>query len=134
MTNKKDMNNTDKKYTFNESAVESTPSQAMQVGIRMQQGEHTGQPIYSNFTSVQGGQGVVFVDFGFLEPQAMQALARMTQSGDKVPETIGARMACRMAISLDAAANLNRQLNQLLHPKSTKVPDMAQNEDAVILQ
>ena len=114
---------TDEKETQNESQTETTQPQALQVGIRMQQGEHTGQPIYSNFTAVQGGQGVIFVDFGFLEPQAMQALAKMTQSGDKVPETIGARMSSRMAISVDAAANLNRQLSQLLRPKAAKEAD-----------
>ena len=117
---------TDEKETKNESQTESTQPQALQVGIRMQQGEHAGQPIYSNFTAVQGGQGVVFVDFGFLEPQAMQALAKMTQAGDKVPETIGARMSCRMAISADAAANLNRQLSQLLRPKAAKAADVEQ--------
>ena len=120
----------DEKETQNESQIESTQPKALQVGIRMQQGEHTGQPIYSNFTAVQGGQGVVLVDFGFLEPQAMQALARMTQAGEKVPETIGARMSCRMAISVDAAANLNRQLNQLLRPKTAKVADDEQSSTA----
>ena len=125
---------TDEKETQNESQTEATQPQALQVGIRMQQGEHTGQPMYSNFTAVQGGQGVVFVDFGFLEPQAMQTLARMTQSGEKVPETIGARMSCRMAISADAAANLNRQLSQLLRPKAAKTPDAEKNEDDLTLQ
>ena len=114
---------TDEKETQNESQAESTQPQALQVDIRMQQGEHTGQPIYSNFTAVQGGQGVVFVDFGFLEPQAMQALAKMTQSGEKAPETIGARMSSRVALSVDAAANLNRQLNQLLRPQTAKAVD-----------
>ncbi|PXW83905.1 hypothetical protein C8R34_12543 [Nitrosomonas sp. Nm84] len=33
-----------------------------------------------HITSVQGREGVVFVD-GFFEPQALQSLARMTQSG-----------------------------------------------------
>ena len=82
---------TDEKETQSKNQVESTQPQALQVGIRMQQGEHTGQPIYSNFTAVHGGQGVVLVDFGFVEPQAMQALARMTKSGEKMPETIGAK-------------------------------------------
>ena len=121
---------TEEKKTQSDNEVESTQPQPLQVGIRMQQGEHTGQPIYSNFTAVQGGQGVVFVDFGFLEPQAMQTLARLSQSGEKVPETIGARMACRMAISVDAAANLNRQLNQLLRPKAVKaMTDAEQGAD-----
>ena len=125
---------TDEKETKNDNEAETTKPQSLQVGIRMQQGEHTGQPIYSNFTAVQGGQGVVFVDFGFLEPQAMQTLARMTQSGEKVPETIGARMSCRMAISADAAANLHRQLSQLLQPKPAKTPDTAKNVDDLTLQ
>lgn len=114
--------------------VESAKPHAVQVGIRMQQGEHTGQPIYANFTAVQGGQGVVFVDFGFLEPQALQSLARMTQSAEKAPETIGARMSSRMAISVDAAANLARQLNQLLQPKAAKATntDVEKEEDVTL--
>ena len=125
---------TDKVETQSESKVESTQPHAIQVGVRIQQGEHTGQPIYANFTAVQGGQGVVFVDFGFLEPQALQSLARMTQSGEKAPETIGARMSSRMVISIDAAANLARQLNQLLQPKALKATDanMEKLEDVTL--
>lgn len=120
---------TDKTETHSESELESDQSQSLKVGIRMQQGEHTGQPIYSNFTAVQGGQGVVLVDFGFLDPKAMQEIARLKQSGGKVPETIGARMSSRLAISIDAAANLNRQLNQLLRPKVAKAQDVEQSVD-----
>jgi len=80
----------------------------------MQQGEQTGQPIYSNFSVVHPGQGVVFVDFGFLDSQTIQAINRMAQSGD-TSQTANARMSCRMAISLDAANQLARQLNQLLN-------------------
>lgn len=98
--------------------AEVAQSQAMQVNIRMQQGEHTGQPLYSNFVSVQGGQGVVIVDFGFLDPQTINALNRLARSGEKVPDTIGARMSCRMAISVEAARNLSQQLNQLLQRKT----------------
>lgn len=90
----------------------------MKVNIRMQQGEHTGQPIYSNFTSVHGGQGVVMIDFGFLDPQTIDTLNRLARSGEKAPETVGARMSCRMAISIEAASNLTQQLNQLLQRKT----------------
>ena len=60
-----------------ETKSDDAQPQARQVKISMQQGEHTGQPIYSNLTSTQGGQGVVLVDFGFLDPQTMHALNRM---------------------------------------------------------
>jgi hypothetical protein len=100
------------------SKTDVTQSHPMQVNIRMQQGEHTGQPLYSNFSSVQGGQGVVIVDFGFLDPQTISALNRMARSGEKAPDTVGARMSCRMALSIEAANNLTQQLNQLLHKKT----------------
>jgi len=124
----------DEKEIQSETKVESTQPHSVQVGVRMQQGEHTGQPIYANFTAVQGGQGVVFVDFGFLEPQALNSLAQMTQAGKQVPETIAARMSSRMAISVDAAANLSRQLNQLLQPKPATAPDVeaAKTEDVTL--
>lgn len=101
-----------------ENKINSSEPPAMQVNIRMQQGEHTGQPLYSNFTSVQNGQGVVIVDFGFLDPQTINALNRLARSGEKASETVGARMSCRMALSIEAANNLAQQLNQLFQRKA----------------
>ncbi|TXI17896.1 MAG: hypothetical protein E6Q62_07985 [Nitrosomonas sp.] len=102
----------------NELQAEATKSQSTQINIRMQQGEHTGQPLYSNFTSVQSGQGVIIVDFGFLDPQTIHAVNRLARSGEKIPETVGARMSCRLAISVEAANSLAQQLNQLFHKKT----------------
>ena len=99
------------------SAEVAQQPQSMQVNIKMQQGEHAGQPIYSNFTAVQSGSGAVIVDFGFLDPQTINALNRMAQSGEK-KQTVNARMSCRMAISVETASQLSRQLNQLLHSHS----------------
>ncbi|SFE95316.1 DUF3467 domain-containing protein [Nitrosomonas sp. Nm166] len=102
----------------NENRTFFAGPQAMQVNIKMQHGEHTGQPLYSNFASVQAGQGVVIVDFGFLDPQIIHALNRLARSGEKMPDTVNARMSSRMAISIDAASNLSQQLNQLLQKKT----------------
>lgn len=90
---------------------------ALQVNIRMQSGEHTGQPIFSNLTSVQASQGVVMIDFGFIDPQTIQALSRLTQSNEKAPDTISAKMSCRMVVSVEAASQLAQQLGQLFHKK-----------------
>ncbi|PTQ78804.1 hypothetical protein C8R26_101120 [Nitrosomonas oligotropha] len=109
---------TDNNDAQKEIKIDPVGAQPMQVNIRMQQGEHTGQPLYSNFTSVQGGQGVVIVDFGFLDPQTINALNRLARSGEKAPEAVGARMSCRMAISVEAATNLAHQLNQLFQRKA----------------
>lgn len=92
-------------------------AKAVQVSIRMQSGEHAGQPIYSNLTSVQASQGTVMIDFGFIDPQMIQALGRLAQSGEKAPDTINAKMSCRMVISVEAAKQLAQQLNQLFYKK-----------------
>jgi|CXWL01.1.fsa_nt_gi hypothetical protein len=109
---------TEKNNMPTETKRDETQPQALQVKISMQPGEQTGQPIYSNLTSAQGGQGLVLVDFGFLEPQTMHALNRMVSSGEKLPGPINARMSCRMAISIDAANQLAQQLNLLLGQKT----------------
>ena len=91
---------------------------ALQVKVAMQGGGQTEQPVYSNLTSVQNGQGVVMVDFGFMDPQTMQLLNQKIAAGEKVSDTINAKMSCRMALGIDAAKQLSRQLNQLLGLKT----------------
>lgn len=99
------------------AAEDSRPTaagQTVSVAIRLQSVDHSEQPVFANFTTVQTASGVVFIDFGFLEPQTMAALARLGQPGAKIPEAIGGNLACRMALSLETTASLANQLNQLL--------------------
>ena len=86
----------------------------LQLGLRLQPVDASDQPLFSNFTVVQGAPGVVFVDFGFLEPAALPGLARLAKSGGKMPESINGKLACRVVLGLDAAAQLTRQLEQHL--------------------
>jgi hypothetical protein len=96
----------------------ATPSaeaqRGLQLGLRLQPVDASDQPLFSNFTVVQGAPGVVFVDFGFLEPAALPGLARLAKSGGKMPESINGKLACRVVLGLDAAAQLTRQLEQHL--------------------
>jgi len=100
-------------------------TQRVQLGMRLQPMNNSDQPIFSNFTMVQGAPGTVFVDFGFLEPSVMPALARQVRSGGKVPEAIDGRLACRVALGLDAAAQLAQQLNQHLRSVQAQVQQAA---------
>lgn len=101
---------------------------ALQVKVVMQGGEQAEQPVYSNLTSVQNGQGVVMVDFGLMDPQTVQLLNQKIASGEKVPNTIDAKMSCRMAVSIDAANQLSQQLNQLLGLKPNVQQQATQQE------
>lgn len=106
------------KDMLDESKNEITQPQAKRVNIRLQQGEHNGQPIYSNFTSVHIGQGIVMVDFGFLDPQTINTLNQMIKAGERTPTAIDAKMSYRVAVSIDAAVHLVQQLNQILDKKA----------------
>ncbi|MBP9804817.1 MAG: hypothetical protein KBE22_07935 [Candidatus Accumulibacter sp.] len=101
-------------------------AQTVSLAIRLQPVEHSEQPVFANFTTVQTGSGVVFIDFGFLEPQTMAMLARLGQPGVKIPEAIGGNLACRMALSLETTANLANQLTQLLRNATAAQAQRAQ--------
>lgn len=107
----------DDKNILTQDKDEMAQSATKQVSIRMSPGEHTGQSLYSNFASVNGGQGVVIVDFGFLDSQNLNSLNRVTRSGEALPDAINGKMSSRMAISIDTAHHLSQQLNQLLSTK-----------------
>ena len=97
---------------------DAVQSQAGRVRVNMLQGQHSVQPMYSNLTSVQSGQGVTFVDFGFIDQQGMITLNRLMQSGEKQGGDVSAKMSCRIALSAEAAAQLANQLNQLFSRKA----------------
>lgn len=97
-----------------EGKASSGGGQQLQLGIRLQAVEHSDQPVFANFTMVQGAPGMVFVDFGFLEPAALPSVIRAAQKGGKVPEAINGKLSARLVLGLDAAAQLAQQLQQHL--------------------
>ena len=119
---------TDNSDTQAGNTADAPRQQALQINVKMQQNEHTSQPIYAKFTTVQSGQRVIIVDFGFVDPQLITTLNRMARSGEKTPDTIDATMSCRIALSIETANQLAQQLNQLFHTKSEpKAPAAQQN-------
>lgn len=125
----------DDKNILTQDKDEMTQSATKPISIRMSPGEQTGQPIYSNFASVNAGQGVVIVDFGFLDSQNLNTLNRVTRSGEALPDAINGKMSSRMAISIDTAHHLSQQLNQLLRTKpSAAVAQGQQSATDSVLQ
>lgn len=96
------------------AALEAEDPRRLMVGVRFHPATPAEQRLYSNFTLVQRERGAVFVDFGFVEPSGLSAVLRAAQAGSKAPEEIGGQLACRVALSIEAAAQLAQQLNQLL--------------------
>jgi hypothetical protein len=100
--------------------AEETKEQAKQdpktvgLNIRLQPVDNADQPVLANFTRLNGAPGMVFVDFGFLEPAALSALSRLALSGGKIPETLTGKLAVRVALGYDTLAALHQQLGQVV--------------------
>lgn len=86
----------------------------VQVGIRLAPSESSAQPVLCNFSGVTNAGGLVLVEFGFLEPGGLNAVAQAARSGSNPPDQIGGQRICRLALPPDTAAQLAQQLNQLL--------------------
>ena len=89
-------------------------AQTVGLNVRLAPVGNSDQPVLANFTRLNGAPGMVFVDFGFLEPAALSALSRLAQSGGKIPETLTGKLAVRVALGYDTLAALHQQLGQVM--------------------
>lgn len=86
------------------------------------------QPIVANYTALNVAPGMVFVDFGFIEPGMLSALPRMAREGGKLPESINGKLAARVALGYDALAQLHQQLGRVLAGLSEAASKAAQRK------
>lgn len=91
---------------------ETAPSKG--VNVQLVPSGQSDQPIFANLTSVHPSEGFALVDFGFVEPAALNALSRLAGSGKKMPERLNGRLAARVALSYGSLAALHRQLGGVL--------------------
>ena len=93
---------------------EKQESKSVGLNIRLAPVDNADQPVLANFTRLNGAPGMVFVDFGFLEPAALASLSRLAQSGGKIPESLNGKLAVRVALGYDTLAALHQQLGQVI--------------------
>ena len=96
------------------SSAPATREKSVGLNIRLAPINNSDQPTFANVTRVNGAPGVVFIDFGFLEPSALAALSQVVRSGGKFPENLNGKLAVRVALGFDTLAALNLQLRQVV--------------------
>jgi hypothetical protein len=84
------------------------------VNIQLVPSGQSDQPILANFTTLHPSSGVALIDFGFLDPGALNALTQMARSGKKMPERMNGRLGARVALPYDTLAQLHQQLSRVL--------------------
>jgi hypothetical protein len=84
------------------------------IGVRLVPTGDSDLPTLANFARVQMSASGVLVDFGFIEPAGLDALARTARAGGKMPEAVNGRLAGRYALTPDALVALHQQLGQAI--------------------
>ena len=97
-----------------QGAGQESTDRRVQVGIRLAPSEPSTQPVLCNFSGVTNAGGLLLLEFGFIEPGGLNAVAKAARSGGNPPDAIGGQRICRLALLPDTAAQLAQQLNQLL--------------------
>lgn len=97
------------------AGTEAAPAAAAQgVNVQLVPAGQSDQPVLSNFTLVHPSSGVALIDFGFLDPGALNAISQLARSGKKIPERLNGRLGARVALPYDALANLHQQIGRVL--------------------
>jgi hypothetical protein len=96
------------------AAEPAKKKQAAGMGVRLAPDGDSDQPVVANYTTLNVSPGIVFVDFGFLEPGMLAALPRVAKAGGKMPERLNGKLAVRVAMGYDAMAKLHQQLGRVL--------------------
>src|SRR5262245_15216938 len=104
----------DERKKDEEKTAEAAPAAAaaQNVNIQLVPSGQSDQPVLSNFTVVHPASGVVLIDFGFLDPAALNAISQIARAGKKLPERMNGRLGARVAVAYDALANLHQQIGR----------------------
>jgi hypothetical protein len=84
------------------------------LNVRLNPIEHSDRPHTANYTNVGVAQGIAYLDFGFLEPVLLGAIARTATNGQPAPKELHGTLVTRVAMPLDSLVRLHQQVQQVL--------------------
>ena len=84
------------------------------VKVRVKPSDASAQPRVANSTTVSVAQGIAYLDFGFLEPVVLAAIAKTAKDGQLAPKGVDGMLVTRVAMPLESLARLQQQLRQVV--------------------
>lgn len=88
--------------------------QTIALNVRLKPSESSAQPRATNYTNVGVAQGIAYLDFGFIEPMLLAAIAKTAKDGQAAPKGLDGALVTRVAMSVDVLARLHQQIQQVL--------------------
>lgn len=84
------------------------------LNVRLKPVEHSDQPHSANYSNVGVAQGIAYLDFGFIEPALLAAIAQTAKDGQVAPKGLDGTLVTRVAMGVDVLARLHQQIQHVL--------------------
>ena len=84
------------------------------LNVRLKPSESSAHPRATNYTNVGVAQGIAYLDFGFIEPTLLAAIAKTAKDGQPAPKGMEGHLVARVAMGVDVLARLHQQIQQVL--------------------
>jgi hypothetical protein len=88
--------------------------QTLAFKVRLKPSEPSAHPRATNYTNVGVAQGIAYLDFGFIEPALLGAIAKTAKDRQAAPKGLEGHLMTRVAMSVDVLARLHQQIQQVL--------------------
>ena len=88
--------------------------ETLQLNVRLKPSEPSAHPKATNYTNVGVAQGIAYLDFGFIEPAVLAAIAKTAKDGQAAPKGLDGHLVSRVAMPLDGLVRLHQQIRQVL--------------------
>ena len=88
--------------------------QTIALNVRLKPGEPSTHPLATNYTNVGVAQGIAYLDFGFIEPALLGAIAKTAKDGQAAPKGLDGHLVTRVAMGVDVLARLHQQIQHVL--------------------
>lgn len=94
--------------------MNKTQEKILTLNVRLKPSESSAQPRATNYTNVGVAQGIAYVDFGFIEPTVLAAIAKTAKDGQAAPKGLDGTLVTRAAMGVDVLARLHQQIQHVL--------------------
>ena len=94
--------------------MSESKDQTIALNVRLKPSESSAHPRATNYTNVGAAQGIAYLDFGFIEPTLLAAMAKTAKDGQAAPKGLDGALVTRVAMGVDVLARLYQQIQQVL--------------------
>lgn len=94
--------------------MSETKDKTIALNVRLKPSEPSAHPRATNYTNIGVAQGIAYLDFGFIEPGLLAAIAKTAKDGQAAPKAIDGQLVTRVAMGVDVLARLHQQIQHVL--------------------